>query len=712
MVSYRFLILVSLLFLIEPKEVISQDSLVWNLTYTDLLDKGTVQIDKGWKFKPGDSLEWGLKDYYDSDWVLSNSAFGYYDYNQLVTNGWNGIGWFRKKVVIDSSLADLNLAFTVYQRAATEIYIDGKLWRQFGRVSNNKDEERLYRNRSYYFSPFKLGKEHVVAVRVSNNKMENFIKNNNYGGFSLIFSEFERLLEQDRVNLLQVRTHSSIIVTFTAAFFLLHFLMFLFYPKNVTNLFYSLSVGFLSLAVFYNSQQTFTNDPENIVLFGHISLIFKNLFHLLFLRMIYNLFARKLSYSFYSILALYIVFSIYTIFTYSTSILIITILNYLVYIDIIVVLLKKRSRNDTTSSSWIISAGVIVTILIISIMNLISLGLLPIELVSDFATEYYSAFPLMISMSVYQARDLARKNDILEFRLKKIKDLSEDNLKQARRELELRVESEKQKVLFQEAEYRAKVAELQANAVTLENERKTKELDEARNLQLSMLPKKLPKTKCLEFAASMQTATEVGGDYYDFVVQDDTSIVLAIGDATGHGLSAGTMVTAVKALFRNAKIKSEKDLLSLFHIMTSSIKQMNFKKIFMSLSAAKFNTNTLSLISAGMPGMIYYDSKENKVKEIVLKGMPIGSVLNYPYPTLSMEINKGDMFLFYSDGLSELFNKSHDHFDTPRIQRIFEQNCKESAQNVIDILTKEANNWRGSYPQHDDITFLVVKKIC
>jgi len=712
MVSYRFLILVTLLFLFQPNELYSQDSLLWNLNYTDLLDKGIVHVDKGWKFKPGDSLEWGLKDYDDSDWDLTNTAFNYQDYDQLVAKGWNGIGWFRKKVLIDSSLADLNLAFTVYQRAATEIYIDGKLWRQFGRVSKNKDEERLYRNRSYYFSPFKLGIEHVVAVRVSNNKMESFVKNNNYGGFSLIFSEFERLLEQDRITLLNVRTHSSIIVTFTAAFFLLHFLMFVFYPKNVTNLYYSLSVGFLSLAVFYNSQQTFTNDPENIVLFGHISLIFQNLFHLLFLRMIYNLFERKLSYSFYTILTLYIGFSIYTIFTYSTSLLIITFLNYLVYIDIVVVLLRKRSRNDTTSSSWIISAGVIVTILIITIMNLISLDLLQFKLISDFAVEYYSVFPLMISMSVYQARDLARKNDILEFRLTKIKHLSDDNLKQARRELELRVESEKQKVLFQEAEYRAKVAELQANAITLENERKTKELEEARNLQLSMLPKKLPKTKCLEFAASMQTATEVGGDYYDFVIQDDESIVLAIGDATGHGLSAGTMVTAVKALFRNAKIKSEKDLVHLFHTMTSSIKQMNFKKIFMSLSTARFNANKLSLISAGMPGLIYYDSKENIVKEIVLKGMPIGSVLNYPYPTLTMDINKDDMFLFYSDGLSELFNKTHDHFDTHRIQRIFEQNCQGSAQNVIDILTKEANNWRDSYPQHDDITLLVVKKIC
>ena len=96
MVSYCFLILVTLLFLFQPNELYSQDSLLWNLNYTDLLDKGIVHVDKGWKFKPGDSLEWGLKDYDDSDWDLTNTAFNYQDYDQLVAKGCNGIGWFRK----------------------------------------------------------------------------------------------------------------------------------------------------------------------------------------------------------------------------------------------------------------------------------------------------------------------------------------------------------------------------------------------------------------------------------------------------------------------------------------------------------------------------------------------------------------------------------------------------------------------------------------
>ncbi|MEJ7700687.1 MAG: hypothetical protein WKF71_13720 [Pyrinomonadaceae bacterium] len=81
----------------------------------------------------------------------------------------------------------------------------------------------------------------------------------------------------------------------------------------------------------------------------------------------------------------------------------------------------------------------------------------------------------------------------------------------------------------------AKSAELHA-----ENERRAKELEEARQLQLSMLPKKLPQIPNLEIAAYMKPATEVGGDYYDFHVGADGTLTVAVGDATGHGLKAGT----------------------------------------------------------------------------------------------------------------------------------------------------------------------------
>src|SRR6185369_17623955 len=82
-----------------------------------------------------------------------------------------------------------------------------------------------------------------------------------------------------------------------------------------------------------------------------------------------------------------------------------------------------------------------------------------------------------------------------------------------------------------------------------ENERRALELEEARQLQLSMLPASVPMLPGLEIAAYMKPATEVGGDYYDFHVGEDGTLTVAVGDATGHGLKAGTIVTATKGLF-------------------------------------------------------------------------------------------------------------------------------------------------------------------
>ena len=79
--------------------------------------------------------------------------------------------------------------------------------------------------------------------------------------------------------------------------------------------------------------------------------------------------------------------------------------------------------------------------------------------------------------------------------------------------------------------------------IEAENQQRAKEMEEARQLQLSMLPKGVPHLPHVEIAASMKPASEVGGDYYDWRLSADGTLTIAIGDATGHGLKAGTMVT-------------------------------------------------------------------------------------------------------------------------------------------------------------------------
>ncbi|MDZ7625805.1 MAG: triple tyrosine motif-containing protein [Ignavibacteriaceae bacterium] len=116
----------------------------------------------------------------------------------------------------------------------------------------------------------------------------------------------------------------------------------------------------------------------------------------------------------------------------------------------------------------------------------------------------------------------------------------------------------------------------------LENERKTKELDEARQLQLSMLPKALPNLPHLDIAVFMKTATEVGGDYYDFHVHMDGTLTVILGDATGHGMMSGMMVSIMKSLFMSDR--TNKELKPFFENANEAIKDMQLGRLMMGLT--------------------------------------------------------------------------------------------------------------------------------
>ncbi|MCI0664881.1 MAG: SpoIIE family protein phosphatase [Acidobacteria bacterium] len=140
-----------------------------------------------------------------------------------------------------------------------------------------------------------------------------------------------------------------------------------------------------------------------------------------------------------------------------------------------------------------------------------------------------------------------------------------------------------------------------------ENELRAKELEEARKLQLSMVPKNIPQLPHLGIAAYMDTATEVGGDYYDFHLSEDGTLTVAVGDATGHGLKAGTLVTAMKSLFKT--YAGEDNLPRVFQQFSRVLKEMNLRSLYMALTIVKVGDHRLDITSAGMPPILIYRSQ-------------------------------------------------------------------------------------------------------
>jgi serine phosphatase RsbU (regulator of sigma subunit) len=262
-----------------------------------------------------------------------------------------------------------------------------------------------------------------------------------------------------------------------------------------------------------------------------------------------------------------------------------------------------------------------------------------------------------------------------------------------------------EKIILQERQAREK--KIERRILEADNARKTQELEEARLLQLSLLPKTVPKLPYLDIAVFMRTATEVGGDYYDFHVGADETLSLVIGDATGHGMKAGNMVISIKSLFNSLPLDME--IPDFFNRCTSIIKRMNMKQLYMCLTLLHIQDHKITLSSAGMPPVFYYKEKNKDLEEILLKGMPLGAVENFPYQQTDLKLSSGDSLLLMSDGFIELFNERDEILDSSRAKSYFMEIVNQSPDEIISYLNKSADQWRGTKPLKDDMTFVVLK---
>jgi ligand-binding sensor domain-containing protein/serine phosphatase RsbU (regulator of sigma subunit) len=267
--------------------------------------------------------------------------------------------------------------------------------------------------------------------------------------------------------------------------------------------------------------------------------------------------------------------------------------------------------------------------------------------------------------------------------------------------------SREQKTKLRENELRLKATEAEKRAIEAENERKTKELEEARQLQLSMLPRELPKLPNLEIAAFMRTATEVGGDYYDFLVQEDGTLNVAFGDATGHGLQAGTMVTLMKGFFTSDSSKlSPQDFMNHCSRM---IKEIKLGRILMSFCYLKVDKCKLFITSGGMPPVYFYNKENKDVEEIVIQGMPLGAMRKFSYNLIEKELKTGDTILLLTDGLPEQMNPKEEMFNYSRVKENFNSLAENNPEEIINKLILAGDEWMEGTIQSDDISFVVLK---
>jgi serine phosphatase RsbU (regulator of sigma subunit) len=241
----------------------------------------------------------------------------------------------------------------------------------------------------------------------------------------------------------------------------------------------------------------------------------------------------------------------------------------------------------------------------------------------------------------------------------------------------------------------------------IEDERKNKELKAAQDLQLSMLPKVLPQNTDLDIAAYIRSSTEVGGDYYDFFEHKGKALYSICGDATGHGVASGMMVSVTKAGLNGIDALPANTIL---HKLNNIVKNIDLGTLRMSLNVVQIKSNEFELSSAGMPPIYHYVAATNKVEEILIAGLPLGGLSDEHFDIHTRSFNTGDIIVQLSDGLPEAPNLVGEMYDYERLRQLIEVNGSKSAQGMIDSLIASVDSWLQGKHNPDDITLVVIKK--
>ncbi len=656
------------------------------LTLDDIDDGGALLTT--WKYHPGDNPEWADPAFDDTGWESTSTELSL---NEIPRSGWEGIGWFRLHLSVpDERLWHTPLALHVaYHAGASEIYLDGELIYTFGKVGNRKEEEESYWERNPQVISFSGKTDHVIAVRYSNFSSYQLTPTL---GFLLQVGPLNSGIK-GRVNIVRSGTTLQMVWTAILIFMMLqHLLLFFFYPRARENLYFALSTGSIGVFVFLISQffLVATGVTETLYLLRLLVCVYVLMFlsGMLFL---YTIFYPKLPKLFWFFLAgwvLILCFGLLSLragfplfgegelqstikvagvvfassFNLGLAIICCFLFAMLTFLEmarvIIVAIFKKKD------GAWIFGLGSLMPI-ILPIVFTFLVSYTGFENINWQVSTLAITLAPLFSMSVYLARNFSRTS----------------------RKLETEV--------------------LERQLLEVENTRKTEELEAARELQMSMLPQAAPQLPNLEVAFEMRPATEVGGDYYDYNLTEDEQLTIAIGDATGHGMNAGLVVSAVKSLFKTSTPEAEN--LETLERISQGIKSMNLKRLYMAMTLVTLNQNRLELAGAGMPPALFYRADENSVEEILLEGMPLGGLIGVEREETSFELQSGDTILLMSDGLPEMLNPENEMLDYPKTKELFEEVADQPPKAIIEHLFKAGISWADGAPQADDVTLVVIK---
>ena len=660
---------------------------------------------KGWRFHAGDESAWADPAFDDNAWARVDPRLP----DGAVPADWQGIGWFRLHLRLAAGVDD-TVAFELDQEGASEVYLDGRLLAAQGTVGAARESERAYwfpdppralpleraAESSRTFSraggvgPRSVaegggarggtGRSHLLAVRYSNQAGHRKI---GMRGFRLSLHRLEEAQDRRRATTLRKTKEAMFLSGAGAAFTVLHLMLFVYFPRARANLFYALFAACVAGVYWSDQRAMFSHDPTVVIAWFKLTTTCGTLLPIAAVLVALSAFRSRIPPYFYLLAAAaggLIVWCwllpgwIDAVPFYAFSA-----IPYLETLRILGVAIYRRQ-----SRAWVIGLGFA---LFVSTAFSPAFGL-QVDIRRAFSA---GLLMLLISVSVYLAMGVAQTERDLEARLAEVERLSAENLEQER---------EKQRI------------ETERQLLEADNRRKTEELEAARQLQLSMLPAEPPDHPHVDVAFRMWTATEVGGDYYDYRVDGEGVLTLAIGDATGHGLDAGLVVVAAKSVFQTTRPSRPPDgdgLPALLERVSRGIRGLRLKRMNMAMTVIRVNGRDLQLAAAGMPPALLYRAAANKIEELLTPGPPLGTLEGFAYRQIGLSLEPGDGLLLMSDGLPELENADGELLGYKRARRLYECVATDPPARVVERIHQATRDFTGDRKREDDMTLVALR---
>lgn len=240
-----------------------------------------------------------------------------------------------------------------------------------------------------------------------------------------------------------------------------------------------------------------------------------------------------------------------------------------------------------------------------------------------------------------------------------------------------------------------------------------KELDVARQLQVSMLPLQrplFPERQDIDVCGLMEPASDVGGDLFDAFFVDDEILFFCIGDVSGHGIAAALFMARVVGLLRIMAMNIQHPQ-RLLEAINDRLCVGNDTNIFVTMICGFLNVKTGMLTYSNGGHCAPFISNDNKVRQLEIpKGALVGAFPGISYSCMEIELAVGDLLLCYTDGVTEAQNQEGEEFSEPRCLEFITKQPSLTLPALLDFMRAEVSRFTGTQLLDDDCTMLALRR--